>query len=217
MALIAIAAFIFWDGIPFKIIYGLVALLALAELLTNYHIVRLYTKSTFYVILECLMTIIGAYVICFHFSRETIIATIVIAFTNDIGAYFIGKFLHGKYFKSRPFPTTSPNKSWEGLIGGAFFGIIGCIICLHLDLIPTYNVAFWAILALTGWFVAVVGDWLESKTKRKLGIKDSGDILRKQPVLRIAEKITEGHGGFLDRIDSLNAVAIYIFILLQIF
>jgi CDP-diglyceride synthetase len=70
---------------------------------------------------------------------------------------------------------------------------------------------------LTGWLVAVVGDWLESKTKRKLGIKDSGDILREMPILRIAEKITEGHGGFLDRIDSLNAVAIFIFILLQMF
>ena len=57
MGLIALAAFIFWDGLLFKIIYGLVALLALAELLANYHIVRLYTKSTFYVILECLMTI----------------------------------------------------------------------------------------------------------------------------------------------------------------
>jgi hypothetical protein len=85
MGLIALAAFIFWDGLPFKIIYGLVALLALAELLANYHIVRLYTKSTFYVILECLMTIFGAYVICFHFSRATIIAAIVIAFTLSRG------------------------------------------------------------------------------------------------------------------------------------
>ena len=217
MGLIALAAFIFWDGLLFKIIYGLVALLALAELLANYHIVRLYTNSTFYVIFECLMTIFGAYVICFHFSRATIIAAIVIAFTNDIGAYFVGKFLHGKYFKSRPFPTASPNKSWEGLISGAIFGIIGCVICLYLDLIPTHNTVFWFILALTGWLVAVVGDWLESKTKRKLGIKDSGDTLRETPILRIAEKVAEGHGGFLDRIDSLNAVAIFIFILLQIF
>ena len=217
MGLIALAAFIFWDGIPFKIFYGIVAILAIAELLANYHIVRLYTKSTFYVMLECILTVFGAYVICAHFSRATIIAAIVIAFINDIGAYFVGKFLHGKFFKSRPFPATSPNKSWEGLIGGAIFGFIGCVICLHLKLIPTQNVGFWVILTLTGWFVAVVGDWLESKTKRKLGIKDSGDILREQPILRVAEKLTEGHGGFLDRIDSLNTVAIYIFILLQIF
>ena len=114
MGLIALTAFIFWDGIPFKIFYGIVAILAIAELLANYHIVRLYTKSTFYVILECILTVFGAYVICAHFSRATIIAAIVIAFINDIGAYFVGKFLHGKFFKSRPFPATSPNKSWEG-------------------------------------------------------------------------------------------------------
>ena len=213
MGLIAIVAFSIYDGIPFRYFYGLVGILALIELWANFQ--RSQTASI-YVVVESLLTVLGTTAICLYFSRGATIAILAIALINDAGAYFIGKLLHGKFSTGRPFPKTSPNKSWEGLVGGAIFGILACIVCNQLGLLPSHNAAFVVVFTLTAWIVAVFGDWFESRTKRKLQIKDSGDILRDHPILKCTEFITEGHGGFLDRIDSVNAVAIFCFILLHI-
>ena len=214
MALIAIATLIFFDGLPFKIFYAVVAIIAACELIVGYRkLDYTSTEIVMHVVTEFIILIAGAIIIATQFSRNAIITALVIAFANDIGAYFIGKFMHGKYSKSRPFPDVSPNKSWEGIVGGALFGMLGGVICYHQQLMPSSNYVFFVILTLTGWMVAVFGDWYESKTKRLLNIKDSGDTLRDNPVMQVAEGITEGHGGFMDRIDSLSTVAIYVFLL----
>lgn len=111
---------------------------------------------------------------------------------NDSGAYLTGCLL-GKH---KLFPRISPKKSWEGFFGGILF----CVICA---VVLRYGFHSWSpnipIGAFCGYSVAVCvfatwGDLVESLIKRTLGVKDSGNIM-------------PGHGGILDRIDSLLFVA----------
>ena len=107
----------------------------------------------------------------------------------DVGAYFTGK----RFGKTKLSPTVSPGKTWEGLIGGLIL-----VALIFVPLIFIYIDSDAALLVLiTVLFTAgisVFGDLFESKIKRFAGFKDSSQIL-------------PGHGGVLDRIDSLLAGA----------
>ncbi|WP_273779155.1 phosphatidate cytidylyltransferase [Acinetobacter sp. GSS19] len=109
----------------------------------------------------------------------------------DSGAYFVGR----KFGKKKLAPDVSPNKSVEGLYGGII--TVAIIIVLvqssYLDLTLSQHILF-MVLSLVTVFASVLGDLFESMIKRRAGIKDSGRIL-------------PGHGGVLDRIDSLLAAA----------
>ena len=107
----------------------------------------------------------------------------------DVGAYFVGK----RFGKTKLAPSISPGKTIEGLLGGLF------LVLLVFTPVSFYffNVSAALLLLLTIVFTAlasVAGDLFESKLKRFVGLKDSGQIL-------------PGHGGVLDRIDSLLAGA----------
>ena len=80
----------------------------------------------------------------------------------------------------------SPNKTWEGYVGG---GIMAIIAGIALSFTSAYSMKAMIIFALIAWIIGTYGDLFESSIKRKHNIKDSGDIL-------------PGHGGFLDRFDS---------------
>ncbi len=105
----------------------------------------------------------------------------------DSGAYFVGR----KLGRRKMAPNVSPNKSMEGLAGGLVTGLLVVVVIsvFKLQLTGTALFAFVALSALT-ILVSVLGDLFESMLKRRAGVKDSGTIL-------------PGHGGILDRIDSL--------------
>ncbi|OOS25723.1 phosphatidate cytidylyltransferase [Moraxella pluranimalium] len=113
----------------------------------------------------------------------------------DSGAYFVGR----KLGKRKLAPNVSPNKSIEGLIGGlATAGVVAIIVGNYLQLSGTALFLFLILSAITV-AASVLGDLFESMLKRRAGIKDSGSIL-------------PGHGGVLDRIDSLlSATPIFAF------
>jgi phosphatidate cytidylyltransferase len=102
---------------------------------------------------------------------------------NDTMAYIVGSFI-GK----TPLSKISPKKTWEGTVGGALL----CIVTISLlgSFYSIYSKADWMIIAFLCAFFGTLGDLLESKLKRMAGVKDSGTLM-------------PGHGGFLDRFDSL--------------
>ncbi|GAA0209286.1 MULTISPECIES: phosphatidate cytidylyltransferase [unclassified Aeromicrobium] len=117
-----------------------------------------------------------------------IVAFIVATVASDIGGYIAG-VLFGKHPMA---PTISPKKSWEGFTGSLVFGIGAGIGTVVLGLDGDWWVG--VLLGVAGVVMATLGDLSESLVKRDLGIKDMGDLL-------------PGHGGLMDRLDSLIAVA----------
>ena len=121
-------------------------------------------------------------------ANALIIAVMVLVWGADIGAYFSGK----TFGKRKLAPKVSPGKSWEGLYGGLAASLL---ITLLVGLQQGWS-AGGLLLALAGAavvvLISVVGDLTESMFKRQSGIKDSSNLL-------------PGHGGVLDRIDSLTA------------
>ena len=122
-----------------------------------------------------------------------------IVWMYDSMAYVAGS-MFGKHKMAK---NISPKKSWEGLIGGAIFAIIMGI--LNAVLFQAASMLSWIIIASIIVIFGTFGDLFESKLKRNLGIKDSGSIL-------------PGHGGFLDRFDSLlfAVPVIYVWLILSL-
>ncbi len=116
---------------------------------------------------------------------------------NDIGQFVAGK-LFGRH---RIAPTVSPNKTWQGLAGGiAVSQAVSLALCAWLDLAGAATMAmFGLLLSLAGF----AGDLLFSKAKRSLSIKDFSQLI-------------PGHGGILDRVDSLVLTAPLLYCLLRI-
>lgn len=122
------------------------------------------------------------------------IALIAMIWINDTMAYIVGSFI-GK----TPFSEISPKKTWEGTIGGAVLAIATAIVWYMLSHnsayyikygLGQYNMGYWIGLSICAGVAGTAGDLLESKLKRMAGVKDSGNIM-------------PGHGGALDRFDSL--------------
>ena len=121
----------------------------------------------------------------------------------DTFAFFLGS----KFGKRKIFPRISPNKTWFGSISGFVF-TIGFIFLVSIsDLISKdvleFNIVNILLMAIIFGIISQVGDAVESMIKREIGIKDSGSIL-------------QGHGGMLDRMDSLILASPFFYIFLKI-
>ncbi|QOR36027.1 phosphatidate cytidylyltransferase [Clostridium sp. 'deep sea'] len=116
-------------------------------------------------------------------SQALLIISFITAWAYDSCAYFTGV----KWGRRRPWPELSPKKSIEGVMGGAVGTVL---VVLLFASINNWNLVNMAIYALFAVFLAQCGDLIESSIKRFCSVKDSGKIL-------------PGHGGFLDRFDSV--------------
>jgi len=117
-------------------------------------------------------------------GRDWILFAVIMIFSSDTGAYLVGRFI-GKHSFA---PKLSPNKTWEGTIGGFILVIIAAVSLKELFF---SGIIYWQVLLIsaTVGITAPTGDLFESKLKRIYGLKDTGAIL-------------PGHGGMLDRLDS---------------
>jgi phosphatidate cytidylyltransferase len=126
-----------------------------------------------------------------------LVSIFILIWSTDSFAYLVGRFFGRRKF----FERISPKKTWEGFFGGAFFTtVISLVLHHYIEILPLFG---WIGLALIVIVFGAFGDLLESAFKRKYGIKDSGKFL-------------PGHGGILDRIDSLLIVLPIAYFYLQI-
>ncbi len=136
-------------------------------------------------------------------GRFWVLLPVLTAFITDGGAYFAGVFL-GKH---RGVTNVSPNKSLEGYLGGLGAGLVFSLlygVVIHLAAGLPVNLLYMAVYGLIGGLATELGDLAFSLIKRQLGVKDYGHLL-------------PGHGGMLDRFDSMIFAAPVILILVQLF
>jgi phosphatidate cytidylyltransferase len=131
-----------------------------------------------------------------------LLSVFALVWVADIGAYFAGRTLGGRFFARKLAPSISPGKSWEGVGGGMVAVLLLAWVWTQIDLsaqpaVPSFyshlagrGVVFVVIACLFLSAMSVVGDLVESLVKRSAGVKDSSKLL-------------PGHGGVLDRVDAL--------------
>ncbi len=123
-------------------------------------------------------------------DKLIVLAIFVLIWVNDTFAYLTGMGTSKTIGNHKMFPRVSPKKSWEGLAGGAVMAVVASVIFSRLTDIAGFSTAEWIGLAIVIVVFGTIGDLCESIFKRTLGVKDSGTIL-------------PGHGGMLDRFDSV--------------
>ena len=133
-----------------------------------------------------------------EYSHEIIVGIMFILWASDTGAYFSGIMLGRK----KLFERVSPKKTWEGSIGGALLALIVAYVLSRY--FHDLNTVQWLVASGLIVITGIYGDLIESVFKRGIEIKDSGRSL-------------PGHGGFLDRFDSLLLAAPFIVVFIKIF
>lgn len=124
-------------------------------------------------------------------DRWLMFALFILIWVNDSGAYIVGSLMaKRKGGNHKMFPRVSPAKSWEGLIGGFIFDLVAGYVFFRIGWTAGMDLMQSLLFALIVGAFGTLGDLMESLFKRTLGVKDSG-------------KFMPGHGGVLDRFDSL--------------
>lgn len=132
------------------------------------------------------------------FAKLLIMGIFILIWVNDSFAYLVGKSMG----RTKLFPSVSPKKTIEGTLGGFIFALGAAYLIATQEQIISPNQ--WMIMATVIVVAGSLGDLIESKFKRAAGVKDSGAIL-------------PGHGGMLDRLDSLVFAAPFAYLTLNIF
>jgi len=134
------------------------------------------------------------------FDKTIILGCFALIWINDSFAYLIGK----NFGKQKLFPSVSPHKTIEGFLGGLFFCCISAsIVSSYIDINNKLTQPKWLTLAIIVSIFGTLGDLIESKFKRNSNVKDSGRII-------------PGHGGMLDRLDSIIFASPYIYLFLKL-
>jgi phosphatidate cytidylyltransferase len=131
-------------------------------------------------------------------GRALVFLAMFTTFVNDTSAFFVGR-AWGKHTLA---PSISAGKTWEGAIGGLLFSILAALIIRVIFTLP-FN--YWQT-ALVGFVISIfaqLGDLIESLLKRNTGVKDAGRLI-------------PGHGGILDRLDSLIFTGVVVYYLVEL-
>ena len=132
-----------------------------------------------------------------NYHPNIIIGFFILIWINDSFAYLVGSTIG----RTKLYQKISPNKTVEGAIGGLLAAIIAAyFISMYFTSLSYLN---WTIIAFLTVIFGVLGDLMESKFKREAGVKDSGNLI-------------PGHGGFLDRLDSVIFAAPFVYVYLHI-
>lgn len=147
-------------------------------------------KSKLATVLAGVLTLVPAWLsiaVLVLLNPQWVLFVLLLVISVDVGAYLCGR----RYGRNKLAPRVSPGKTWEGVLGGVLSSLL--VMLLGAFWFDQFSVAFFIVGLLTV-VVSIVGDLSESLFKRQAGLKDSGNIL-------------PGHGGILDRIDSITAAA----------
>lgn len=131
------------------------------------------------------------------FTPLLLLGSFILVWINDSFAYIVGK----NFGNQKLFSSISPKKTVEGFLGGLFFACISSYFIAEYT--ETLSFTSWLILAIIISVFGTIGDLIESKFKRQANVKDSGVIM-------------PGHGGLLDRLDSIIFAAPFIYLFLRI-
>ena len=211
LALLAIAAATIFtlDSMPFKIFYGTFAVIAGIELL-SFLTKRAKIWWISLILIEIALLVFSSIFVA-RINTLQIILLIFGVCGYDVFAYIFGGLLGGAIFKkSRPFRFVSKNKTWEG----TFMGLVCSFLLVGLTLIITGAADYIFLLAGP---LAVIGDLFESFLKRRYKIKDSSEIIVKNAFFDKFEILVGGrggHGGYLDRVDSIAFTATILLLLI---
>ena len=178
-----------------------VSLFLLRDLFSSKNLPSIIIKKYFRFIFYITSSFIFIYLIAnFNgfYDPSIILGCFILIWTNDSFAYIVGK----SFGKQKLFYSISPHKTVEGFLGGLLFCCISAsIVSRYID--ETLSTSNWLIIAIIVSVFGTLGDLIESKLKRESNVKDSGKIL-------------PGHGGILDRLDSIIFASPYIYLFLKL-
>lgn len=150
-----------------------------------------------YVLIPFSLLTLTPFIINNTYNPFIILGVLLIIWSNDTFAYLVGK----NFGKRKLYEKISPKKTIEGFAGGMLFGLIAALIIAITT--ESLTIPHWIVLSIIISFSGTAGDLVASKFKREANIKDSSNLI-------------PGHGGFLDRLDSLIFVSSFVYLYLQL-
>ena len=173
-------------GVAGAVVVSIIAVLVLFTLLLRKNPLDNAAVTIFGIVWIPGMLGFASAIIGFDNSAPLIIGLVLIVAAVDTGSFFAGR----TFGKTPMAPVLSPNKTWEGLAGGAVGAVVMTLVISLIDYFEQFELPGSLWLALALFVTSPLGDLAESMIKRSLGIKDMGSII-------------PGHGGLLDRVDAL--------------